>query len=58
MGKKLSEMTQEELWQLFPIFLTGHRDEWKLWYEEEKELLCSLLPDDIIINHIGSTATN
>lgn len=26
MGKKLSEMNLEELWQLFPIFLTEHQD--------------------------------
>ena len=25
MMKKLSEMSNEELWQLFPIFLTEHR---------------------------------
>lgn len=27
-GKKLSEMNLEELWQLFPIFLTEHQDCW------------------------------
>lgn len=26
MGKKISEMSLEELWQLFPIFLTEHQD--------------------------------
>ena len=26
MGKSLSEMTLEELWQLFPIVLAEHRD--------------------------------
>ena len=29
MGKKLSELTLEELWQLFPIILTEHKDYWK-----------------------------
>ena len=29
MGKKLSEMTLEELWQLFPIVLTEHQRSWK-----------------------------
>lgn len=29
MGKKLSEMSLEELWQLFPIFLTEHQACWK-----------------------------
>lgn len=58
MGKKLSEMTIEELWQLFPIILTEHQDVWATWYEEERELLSSLLPENVIINHIGSTAIN
>ena len=29
MGKKLSEMTLEELWQLFPIYLTEHQPNWQ-----------------------------
>lgn len=58
MGKSLSEMTIEELWQLFPITLTEHQGFWSKWYEEERELLRSLLPHDVIINHIGSTAIN
>lgn len=56
MGKKLSDMTLEELWQLFPIFLTEHRKEWTSWYEEERGLLTSLLPEALSVNHIGSTA--
>ena len=32
MGKKLSEMTLEELWQLFPIYLTEHQSCWQEWY--------------------------
>lgn len=35
MGKKLSEMSLEELWQLFPIFLTEHKVCWKDWYVNE-----------------------
>lgn len=58
MGKKLSEMTLQELWQLFPIYLTGHQTVWKDWYEEEKrDLEHVLLPDQLCqISHIGSTA--
>lgn len=56
MGKTLSEMSLEELWQLFPIILTEHQDCWKDWYEEEKLLLESLLPRTARISHIGSTA--
>ena len=43
MGKKLSEMSLEELWQLFPIFLTEHQDHWKEWYIEEESLLKNIL---------------
>lgn len=32
MSKKLSEMTLEELWQLFPILLVEHDNRWKIWY--------------------------
>ena len=56
MGKKLSEMSLEELWQLFPIILTEHQEHWKEWYFEEKSLLENALPQIESINHIGSTA--
>ncbi len=56
MGKKLSEMSLEELWQLFPIFLTEHQDCWKEWYFEEETLLKNVLPQIERISHIGSTA--
>lgn len=58
MGKKLSDMSLEELWQLFPIFLTEHKECWEKWYEEELTLLQSKLPHDEIkrISHIGSTS--
>lgn len=55
MKKKLSEMSLEELWQLFPIFLTGHQDCWKEWYFEE-ECLLKKIPQIERISHIGSTA--
>lgn len=56
MSKKLSEMSLEELWQLFPIILTEHQDCWTDWFDEEKNILQSLLPKTARINHIGSTA--
>lgn len=58
MNKKLSEMTLEELWQLFPIFLTEHKPYWKDWYIEEVALLKNLLPSETQYYHIGSTAIN
>ena len=58
MSKKLSEMTLEELWQLFPIILTEHKDCWGEYYAEQAAELKRLLPKDIKITHIGSTAVN
>lgn len=58
MSKSLSEMSLEELWQLFPIILKEHNPEYKNWYLEEKNNLESILISEYIerINHIGSTA--
>lgn len=58
MGKKLSEMTLEELWQLFPIFLTEPDPHWQEWYCEEERLLQAVFPEAVKISHIGSTAIN
>lgn len=59
MYKSLSEMTLEELWELFPIILSEHKSCWGHWYEEEKQNIMSLLHDEILrISHIGSTAIN
>lgn len=35
MAKALEEMSLEELWQLFPIFLEEHDKDWSVWYKEE-----------------------
>ena len=56
MGKKLSEMSLEELWQLFPIFLTEHQDYWKEWYSGEEVVLKNAFSSTERISHIGSTA--
>ena len=56
MRKKLSEMSLEELWLLFPIFLEEHKDCWKEWYLEEEKRLKRVLSKSERISHIGSTA--
>ena len=58
MGKELSEMSLEELWELFPIFLVAHNDKWDIFYEEiESFLKCTLSECPVErISHIGSTA--
>ena len=54
--KKLTELSLDELWQLFLITLTAHQDCWTDWYKEEAELLKERLPCIERISHIGSTA--
>ncbi|MDD3106900.1 MAG: GrpB family protein [Bacilli bacterium] len=58
MKKKLSEMTIEELWHLFPIYLTEHKKEWQEDFEEAKNHLNKIINKEhnVRISHIGSTA--
>ena len=56
MRKTLSEMSLEELWQLFPIVLTEHQEVWEKWYLDEQAFLKGILPQTAKIHHIGSTA--
>lgn len=58
MRKSLDEMTDEELWQLFPIVLTDHQSVWKQRYLEEKMVVVQAIGSHNIakIHHIGSTA--
>lgn len=57
MEKLLSEMTLDDLWELFPIILSEHKAYWNDWYvEEEKRIKAFLTIENIQISHIGSTA--
>lgn len=58
MKKELSEMTLNELWELFPIFLVAHDDRWKGYFNEIEKTLTELLSNQPVvrISHIGSTA--
>ena len=58
MEKGLSEMSLEELWELFPIFLVAPNDSWNLYFDEIKFFLKRALSGYPIerISHIGSTA--
>lgn len=51
-------MTLEELWELFPIFLTEYQPCWEAWYNEELTNLRRILPMEEVarISHIGSTS--
>lgn len=56
--KMISEMTLEELWELFPIELVAHDDVFCEWYDHEQQNLTLIIPKPYIfrISHIGSTA--
>ena len=58
MAKKLLEMSLEELWELFPIFLIEHNDKWNKNYEKIELFLKKALSRCPVerISHIGSTA--
>ena len=56
MAKKLSEMSLEELWRLFPIRLIENQPCWRTWYGDEWDFLSKILPKTVKIHHIGSTA--
>ena len=58
MGKALSEMTLEELWKLFPIFLVEPSNKWASSYNKIEAILKETLSEYPVerISHIGSTA--
>ncbi|MGE5495543.1 MAG: GrpB family protein [Burkholderiales bacterium] len=58
MGKELSRMTNEELWQLFPIILREHDPSWPGKYSSEKQIIERIIGNENIvrISHIGSTS--
>ena len=58
MEKLLSEMSLEELWELFPVVLKEHNPKYKKWYIKEQQELIRIIGQKNIkrINHIGSTA--
>jgi GrpB-like predicted nucleotidyltransferase (UPF0157 family) len=58
MGKALSEMSLEELWELFPIILKTHNPDYKEWYLTEKDKIINVVGWNDIkrISHIGSSS--
>ena len=58
MAKALEDMSLEELWQLFPIFLEEHNKDWAAWYVEESRRIVNFLPENQLykMHHIGSTS--
>ena len=58
MAKALEDMSLEDLWQLFPIFLEEYNKDWAAWYVEESRRIVNFLPENQLykMHHIGSTS--
>lgn len=56
--KSLQKMTNEELWELFPIVLEDYNPLWQNWYQKEQEMILDAVNREYAarIHHIGSTA--
>jgi GrpB-like predicted nucleotidyltransferase (UPF0157 family) len=56
--KPLSEMSLQELWELFPVILKDYNPAYKDWYAEEKASLENAIGTQHIkrLNHIGSSS--
>lgn len=48
MKKQPSEMSNEELWELFPIILKEHNPQYKDWYEIERQRILKEINNDDI----------
>ena len=57
-NNELKEMSNEELWQLFPIILQEYDPKWPIMYEKQKQLILTKLDKKRVIHldHIGSTS--
>lgn len=58
MPELLSEMSNEELWALFPVIIKEYNADYPIWYGMEESLLADTVGKCCIerISHIGSTA--
>lgn len=56
--KDLTQLSNEELWAIFPILLSEYNEEWPKWYKEEEQLLIDMIgfSNIVAIHHIGSTS--
>lgn len=57
MEKKITDLTKEEIANMFPVNLSPYSSAWKEMYEAEKTLLLEALHDKALrIEHFGSTS--
>lgn len=56
-AEDLQKLSLAQLWELFPIVIRPHNEQYTAWYDAQRLHLQSLLKSSIIrISHIGSTA--
>ncbi|MFY0608618.1 MAG: GrpB family protein [Cyclobacteriaceae bacterium] len=56
-NKRVTDLTKDEIAELFPVLLFPPNEEWKEIYARERDLILSQLGDKIIrIEHFGSTS--
>ncbi|MGI6153608.1 MAG: GrpB family protein [Christensenellaceae bacterium] len=57
MKTNLKSMTNQQLWQLFPVVVEEYNAVWPRCFEEEEERIRALIGKNILrISHIGSTS--
>lgn len=58
MEKAIAKFSDDEFKNTFPIILKGYNDNYKGWYESERQsILIAVNAEDVVrINHIGSNA--
>lgn len=55
--RPLSELSLEELWELFPIILREYNPDYDQWFEEQSTELAEVWGTEAVrVSHIGSTA--
>jgi GrpB-like predicted nucleotidyltransferase (UPF0157 family) len=58
MSKNISDLSEEELGQLFPIEVVPYNENWKTLFQQEKKIISETLGIKVAlrIEHFGSTA--
>ena len=57
MEQRITDLTKDEIAKLFPVKLFSYSNRWKGIYEDERDLILSVLNEEILrIEHFGSTS--
>ena len=57
MEQRITDLTKDEIAKLFPVKLFSYSSQWIGIYENERDLILSVLKEEILrIEHFGSTS--